>query len=273
MTKRISAILLCLALLMFASVACAQKYNIVAEGSYTVGDRDTREVAKKHAVQDAMRIAVEKAGVYVESYSETQNYQLTQDQVRTIAAGVVKVLDESIDFVDNGNICRATIYASVDTSDIDLERLMTTYTVSNGRTYRKKQPSSPSSSYSAAPKHRRVTALVINYAAFSSQYRHILPLGSNDCIKSEDGTIVYDKAIGNVGLGDLCYQDSNVARVMARAGSNPIIVEPIYFERDEGYDYYWTNPVLKKEDADYILEMNDEDQFLERGEVYIIDVG
>lgn len=271
MTRKVSAILLCLALMMFASIASAQKYNIVAEGNYTVGDRDTREIAKRHAVEDAMRIAVEKAGVYVESYSETQNYQLTQDQVRTIAAGVVKVLDESIDFFDNGNVCRATIYAMVDTADIDLERLMTTYEESNGRTYRRRG-SAGGSSYSE-PKHRKITALVINYAAFGSNANRILPLGVNDCIKSEDGTIVYDKSIGGLTRGDLCYQDHDVARVMARAGSNPLIVEPVYFEVSQNNDYYWTNPVLKKEDADYIMEMNDEDQFLENRCVFIIKAG
>lgn len=261
MAKRIS-IILCLLMLTMFSVASAKTYQIVAEGNYTIGDRDTRETAKKHAVQDAMRIAVEKAGVYVESYSETKNYQLTRDEVRMIAAGVVKVLDESIDFYDNGNVCRAVIQASVNTDDINLEELLTTRRENNGRKYRVK----------TAPQERPITALVIDYSRFGEHYSEILHLDVNDCIKSEDGTIVYDKAIGGLKHGDLCYQDNNIARVMAKAGNHPIIVEPIFFERSTGYSYYWKNPVLKKEDADYIMEMNDKYQFLENNRVFIIAV-
>ena len=260
MVKKISVIL-CLLMLALMSVASAKTYEIVAEGNYTIGDRDTRETAKKHAVQDAMRIAVEKAGVYVESYSETKNYQLTQDQVRTIAAGVVKVLDESIDFYDNGNVCRAVIYASVNTDDINLEELMNTRTV-NGRKYHVK----------TAPKERPITGLIIDYSRFRDDGNRILPLDTENCIKSEDGTIIYDKAVGGLTYGDLCYQDKDPVRVYERAGNHPIIVEPIFFEQSTGYKYYWTNPVLKKEDADYILEMNDKYQFLEKGHVFIIRV-
>ena len=261
MGKKIS-IILCLLMLTLFSVASAEKYQIVAEGNYVVGDRDTREIAKKHAVQDAMRIAVEKAGVYVESYSETKHFELTKDQVRTIAAGVVKVLDESIDFYDNGSVCRAVIYASVNTDDINLEELLNTRTETNGRKYRVRQ----------APQERPVTALIIDYSRFRDNGSRILPLGINDCIKSEDGTIVFDKAISGAVHGSLCYQDKDAARVYAKAGSRPIVVEPIYFEASTGYKYYWKNPVLKKEDADDIMEMNDKFQFLENGKVYIIKV-
>lgn len=260
MARRIS-IILCLLMLTMFSMASAQTYNIVAEGNYTIGDRDTRETAKQHAVKDAMRIAVEKAGVYVESFSVTQNYQLTKDEVRIIAAGVVKVLDESIDFYDNGNVCRAVIYATVNTDDINLEELLTTKQ-ENGRKYHTQ----------AKPKERPMTALVIDYSRFRDHAKEIIHLGVENCIKSEDGTIVYDRAVGNLTRGDLCYQDYDVARVMAKVGMNPIIVEPVFFERSTSYSYYWTNPVLKKEDADYIQEMNDKYHFLEHRKVYIIDV-
>lgn len=262
MGKKIS-IILCLLMLILFSVASAEKYQIVAEGNYVVGDRDTREIAKKHAVQDAMRIAVEKAGVYVESYSETKHFELTKDQVRMIAAGVVKVLDESIDFYDNGSVCRAVIYASVNTDDINLEELINTRT-ENGRKYRISPP--------PTAQERPVTALIIDYSRFRGNGNRILSLDVSNCIKSEDGTIVFDAAICGRTRGDLCYQDKDAARVYPKAGSRPIIVEPIFFEVSKNHSYYWTNPVLKKEDADYIVEMNDQYHFLEKGKVYIIDV-
>lgn len=260
MVKHIATIF-CLLMLTLSGMASAEVYNVVAEGNYVVGDRDTREIAKQHAVKDAMRIAVEKAGVYVESYSKTKNYQLTEDEVKVIAGGILQVMDESIDFFDNGNVCRAVIYAKVDTSDIRPEELLNRYTENNGRKYKK-----------PAPKERPVTALVIDYSRFRDHSSEILNLGVEDCIKSEDGTIVYDKAIGGLTRGDLCYQDNDTRRVMPKAGMNPIIVEPVYFERSEGYSYYWKNPVLKKEDADYIMEMNEKFHFLEDRRVYIISV-
>lgn len=270
MVKKISVIL-CLLMLALASVASAEVKEIVAEGSYTIGDRDTRETAKKHAVQDAMRIAVEKAGVYVESYSEVKNYQLTRDEINILAAGLVQVYDESVDFYDNGNVCRAVIYARVDTDNIDLGYLATHKKIGN-RTYRV-PGSKPASSPAPAPAREiPVTGLIIDYSRFREHGAQILHLDVNDCIKSEDGTIIYDKAIGGLLRGDLCYQDKDPARVYAKAGKHPIIVEPVYFEAYGDSDYYWHNPVLKKEDADYILEMNDKYDFLGQGRVYIIDV-
>ena len=259
--------------MLVSSVASAQTYQIMATGTYSVGDRDTRETAKKHAVQDAMRIAVEKAGVYVESYSEVKNYELTRDEVRMVAAGIVKVVDEHINFYDNGMTCKAFIQAVVDTSDINPHKIMEIRSI-GGRNYRVSQQRPQSSSYNSygASRERPVTALIIDYSRFRDSGSHILPLGVNDCIKSEDGTIVYDKAIGGLEHGDLCYMDSYAARVYAKAGNHPIIVEPIYFEKSTGYSYYWKNPVLKKEDADYIMDMNDQYHFLEHNRVYIIGV-
>ena len=59
-----------------------------------MGENDSPKIAKDAARQEAMRAAVEKAGVYVESYSKTQNMQLTEDDVKVISGAVLKVTDE-----------------------------------------------------------------------------------------------------------------------------------------------------------------------------------
>ena len=77
------------------SAACeAAVQTIEATGVYVMGDNDSPKIARDAARQEAMRVAVEKAGVYVESYSKTQNMQLTEDEVRTISGAVLKVTKE-----------------------------------------------------------------------------------------------------------------------------------------------------------------------------------
>ena len=67
MRKFILLFLAAFCLVFVSSQAYASSTKIVAEGRYILGDNDTRTQAKDAAVKDAMRIAVEKAGVYVET--------------------------------------------------------------------------------------------------------------------------------------------------------------------------------------------------------------
>ncbi len=43
------------------------------------------------ALLDAKRIALEKAGTYLESSMEVKNYELTKDQINALAAGIISV--------------------------------------------------------------------------------------------------------------------------------------------------------------------------------------
>jgi len=224
----------------------ASSTKIVAEGRYILGDNDTRTQAKDAAVKDAMRIAVEKAGVYVESYSETNNYQLTKDQVRMAAAGIVKVMDQSIDFVDNGTVCRAVIYADVDTSNLheviqDLLSGKTTETNSG-----KKAPFG----YDPVkiPGHE-ITGIVIDYSDFVGDASRILH--HFDVLKAMDGRVVYRYSDNSCGE----YFDWDYNRIKNHVGDNPVTIKPVFFEKDSGYDYYWRNPVISNEDADYIFSL------------------
>ena len=99
---------------------------IQASGVYTMGDNDSPKIAKDAARQEAMRAATEKAGVYVESYSRTQDMQLTEDDVRVISAAVLKVTDEKDVPELTGDVWKYTVYitAEVDPDNIDLKSLM-----------------------------------------------------------------------------------------------------------------------------------------------------
>jgi len=123
-------------------VTChAESQYIEATGTYVLGDRDTRDVAERRAIKDAVRVATQKAGYYVESYSRTENYVLTDDEVKAIAASIIHVYDQRTEFVNNGTVCQATVYAVAKMSDIasliDRERGTT-----EGGTKQRRQPKS-----------------------------------------------------------------------------------------------------------------------------------
>lgn len=99
---------------------------ITANGVYIMGENDSPKIAKDAARQEAMRAAVEKAGVYVESYSKIQNMQLTEDDVKVISGAVLKVTDEKAKPELEGDVWRytVTITAEIDTDHLDLKALM-----------------------------------------------------------------------------------------------------------------------------------------------------
>ena len=75
--KKILAIML---VSMFLAAPCsAEVKEFTGSGSYTMSSFETLDVAEQHAFELAERDALEKAGVYVESYTESKNAELTAD--------------------------------------------------------------------------------------------------------------------------------------------------------------------------------------------------
>jgi tetratricopeptide (TPR) repeat protein len=101
MMKYLSIVFL---LLLIPIVSFAETRVIISEGSYNMGDGETPSVAESRALLNAKRTALEQAGTYVESYSRTKNYQLTEDEVKVIASGLmqVTVLDKKRTIVGDG---------------------------------------------------------------------------------------------------------------------------------------------------------------------------
>ena len=114
------------AILLGMNVGEAAPQMIKASGVYIMGDNDSPKIAKAAARQEAMRSAVEQAGVYVESYSKTQNMQLTTDDIKVISGAVLKVTNEKAvpELVDNVWKYTVTLTAEVDTAQIDLKVMM-----------------------------------------------------------------------------------------------------------------------------------------------------
>lgn len=89
--KLLVLLLLTIICLLFSSICYGESKEIIAEGTYNMGDGETPTVAEERALLAAKRTAIEQAGTYVQSYSETKNYQLTVDEVKVIASGIMEV--------------------------------------------------------------------------------------------------------------------------------------------------------------------------------------
>jgi hypothetical protein len=70
------------------------------------------------ALADAKRKIIEQVGVFVESYSEMNKSNLTQDQIRTAANAMIKIKHEEVHYYENGTVCRAFVVATADTDNI-----------------------------------------------------------------------------------------------------------------------------------------------------------
>ena len=90
-----------------------------AKGEYRLGDRDNRETAKMAALAEAKRKIIEQAGVYIETYSELNDFELTKEQIKSAANAMIKIKSEDISFSENGTLCTAFVTALVDTADIE----------------------------------------------------------------------------------------------------------------------------------------------------------
>ncbi|MBZ0157794.1 MAG: tetratricopeptide repeat protein [Alphaproteobacteria bacterium] len=75
---------------LFPLSALAEVKTFEAEGSYTLGENDSRAEARRIAVLEAKRKALEAATAYVENLSEVKNMPLSRDEVKAYTAGLVE---------------------------------------------------------------------------------------------------------------------------------------------------------------------------------------
>lgn len=110
-------------MLAAASPVSAEIKTIEADGIYIVGDgtNENPAVARERAREDAKRAASEKAGVYVESFSEVRSGLLTEDIIRTISASVLQIQksDVTIKVIDGDALLfTCHVVATVDSAKI-----------------------------------------------------------------------------------------------------------------------------------------------------------
>ena len=96
--KKIFSVVFALAVLLTCATSSANEQLVIeASGNYIMDSRldETPASATARAREEAKRTAVEKAGVYLESYSKTINFELDTDEVRTVAARILKIQNET----------------------------------------------------------------------------------------------------------------------------------------------------------------------------------
>lgn len=103
--------------LVSIGTASAEIRTITATGEYRMGDNDTRTDAKRLALLDAKRLALEQAGTYIESISEVKNFELTNEEIRAYTAGVVEVVEHDTQDMIEGtsHVVRVNVTAKIDT--------------------------------------------------------------------------------------------------------------------------------------------------------------
>ncbi|MBI3806519.1 MAG: ankyrin repeat domain-containing protein [Nitrospirae bacterium] len=77
--------------LLLPALAQAEVKVITAEASYTMGDGESPTFAEAQVLQKAKQAALEQAGTYVEAYTKIHNYDLTAEEIQTLAGGVLNV--------------------------------------------------------------------------------------------------------------------------------------------------------------------------------------
>lgn len=90
---------------------------------YVLGAVEDINVARERARERALRVAREKAGVYIHTYSRTENFELVKDEIITVASGVLRVVDTVYEIVRltdmDGYLIRATVKADIDSDDLE----------------------------------------------------------------------------------------------------------------------------------------------------------
>ena len=128
--KKFLTVAVAFAIIFGCSHSFAAEKLIEASGEYVMDSRldETAASATARAREEAKRAAVEKAGVYLQSYSKIVDLELDTDEVRTVAARLLKIQDESsnVEVVRN-NLLKFTVTIKAlvdDLSDADLKAIM-----------------------------------------------------------------------------------------------------------------------------------------------------
>ena len=124
--KKTRAITVFLIFILAFSIAFAAQTIIEAEGYSVMGDgpEESPAVAKERARQSARRAAAEKAGVYIEAFSKSQNGVLTKDEVKTFSSTVLEVKSDEVTSETIAGIAvkyTCKLVAVVDTAEVEAQ--------------------------------------------------------------------------------------------------------------------------------------------------------
>ena len=117
---RVLPFIVLLAALILPTVAFAEIQTFTATHTYILGDHDSKDDARQRCLLETKRKILEQAGVYIESVSEMENFDLTKDKITSFAAAVLRVKDtkENFRFQQGHTMLTCTITAQVDLAEV-----------------------------------------------------------------------------------------------------------------------------------------------------------
>lgn len=122
MYKKILTTLFIFGMVIFNSVASAEIQKFIGVGEHYMEDStETLAQAQEKAKLAAELDALEQAQVNVQVYSEQNNLNLTKDEIVTITAGIMNVLDVKYLIKSENDgilLMRAEVKAEIDTDKI-----------------------------------------------------------------------------------------------------------------------------------------------------------
>jgi hypothetical protein len=86
-------VLTLLTTLVLPPIALAEVQTFTATHTYILCDHDSKDDARQRCLLEAKRKILEQAGVYIESASEVNNFDLTKDTITSFAAAVMQFKD------------------------------------------------------------------------------------------------------------------------------------------------------------------------------------
>ncbi len=121
MKKNITRLIVLVLVSLMQTAVLAETKTVTATGKFVMGDRDSKSDARQLALLHAKQMALEQAGTYLSSVTKTKNYELTSDEITSLAAGImsVKVLDEKWTMEGESPAVTVTIEANIKTDDLD----------------------------------------------------------------------------------------------------------------------------------------------------------
>ena len=113
-------VIVLLAALILPTDVFAEVQTFTATHTYILGDHDSKDDARQRCLLEAKRKILEQAGVYIESASEVQNFDLTKDKITSFAAAVMHVKDtkETVSFQQGHMTMTLTLKVDVDLTEM-----------------------------------------------------------------------------------------------------------------------------------------------------------
>ena len=113
--------ILFLVCLLWCMPCSAEQVYVETTGQHTLSKEETWAQAEDYAVNNALKKAIEKVGVRIDSYTEVQDRVLVHDVVQRIASAIVTIQDKQLTPVlTNGTfMIHAEVKCTVNTDSLD----------------------------------------------------------------------------------------------------------------------------------------------------------